>query len=197
MNKRRISIIGAVVVLIAAVVVVGLAIKKDREYVDLVKVTNFDECVKAGYDVMESDPRQCRTKDGQTFTEEKPEPSPEPTDEAPSTEHASEQGVVVSVDSPLEGDTVSSPLQITGSVPGSWSFEASFGIEILDENGTKIADGFATLEGDWMTEDMVPFSASIDFDAPPTDTGTLVLQKANPSDEGSGADEVHIAIRFK
>lgn len=32
-------------------------------------ITSFDECVAAGYPVMESYPRQCRTPDGPTFTE--------------------------------------------------------------------------------------------------------------------------------
>jgi hypothetical protein len=34
------------------------------------QVNNFDECVEAGYPVMESYPRQCRIPGGRTFTEE-------------------------------------------------------------------------------------------------------------------------------
>ena len=33
-------------------------------------ITNFEECVEAGFPVMESYPRQCRVGDGDTFTEE-------------------------------------------------------------------------------------------------------------------------------
>jgi uncharacterized protein YggE len=33
------------------------------------EITNFEECVAAGYPVMESYPRQCRTADGETFVE--------------------------------------------------------------------------------------------------------------------------------
>ena len=33
------------------------------------KITNFDECVKAGYPIMESYPAQCRTSTGDVFTE--------------------------------------------------------------------------------------------------------------------------------
>lgn len=33
------------------------------------KITTFDECVEAGYPVMESYPRQCRVPDGESFTE--------------------------------------------------------------------------------------------------------------------------------
>ncbi|NOZ76363.1 MAG: hypothetical protein GXO65_01500 [Euryarchaeota archaeon] len=35
-------------------------------------ITSFQECVQAGYPVMESYPRQCRTPDGRTFVEEVP-----------------------------------------------------------------------------------------------------------------------------
>jgi len=33
-------------------------------------ISSFEECVEAGYPVMESYPRQCRTPDGRTFVEE-------------------------------------------------------------------------------------------------------------------------------
>ncbi|KKR80184.1 MAG: hypothetical protein UU73_C0006G0012 [Candidatus Daviesbacteria bacterium GW2011_GWA1_41_61] len=33
-------------------------------------ITSFDECLKAGYPVMESYPRQCKTADGKEFVED-------------------------------------------------------------------------------------------------------------------------------
>ncbi len=33
-------------------------------------ITNFDECARAGFPIMESYPRQCRSSDGRTFVEE-------------------------------------------------------------------------------------------------------------------------------
>ena len=33
------------------------------------KITNFEECAAAGYPVMESYPRQCKTPDGRNFVE--------------------------------------------------------------------------------------------------------------------------------
>ena len=33
-------------------------------------ITSFDECAKAGYPIMKSYPRQCRTPQGKTFTED-------------------------------------------------------------------------------------------------------------------------------
>jgi hypothetical protein len=35
-----------------------------------VNATSFEECVKAGYPVLESHPRQCRTPEGKSFAEE-------------------------------------------------------------------------------------------------------------------------------
>jgi len=33
-------------------------------------INNFEECVSAGYPVLESYPRQCKTPEGKTFTED-------------------------------------------------------------------------------------------------------------------------------
>ncbi len=38
------------------------------------EITSFEECVAAGNPVMESYPRQCKTADGTTFTEQLEEP---------------------------------------------------------------------------------------------------------------------------
>lgn len=41
-------------------------------------VNSFEECVEAGYPVMESYPRQCRTSDGRSFVETVPPDSMAP-----------------------------------------------------------------------------------------------------------------------
>ena len=43
------------------------------------EITNFDECAKAGYPIMESYPRQCKTSDGKTFVEGIESKEPEKT----------------------------------------------------------------------------------------------------------------------
>lgn len=196
MNTRKTVIIAAAVVIAVLVAAIVYVLVKDRDAEDEVRITSFEQCVAAGFEVAETDPPTCTTDDGETFTGVSVEPPDEPTEEAISTEVASDKGIVVSVDSPLVGETISSPLTITGSVPGSWSFEASFGIELLDGNGEQVAESFAVIDGEWMTEDMVVFEATIEFTAPSTATGTLVLHKANPSDEPSRDDRVEIPIRF-
>lgn len=41
-------------------------------------VTNFEQCVQAGYPVMESYPRQCRVPSGELFVESVTNPEPKP-----------------------------------------------------------------------------------------------------------------------
>src|ERR1035437_3698542 len=61
------------------------------------------------------------------------------------------------------GDTVASPLQITGQAPGTWYFEASFPVKIYDANGQLLGNVPAQAQSDWMTENLVPFAATLTF----------------------------------
>lgn len=94
------------------------------------------------------------------------------------------------------GDTVQSPLTVEGEARGTWFFEASFPVRLLDGNGKEIAVIPAQAQGDWMTEDFVPFRAELTFTLPTTAEGTLVLEKDNPSGLPEYADELRIPVRF-
>jgi hypothetical protein len=64
-----------------------------------VDINSFEECIAAGYPVMESYPLQCRTPDGMTFVEELDEPIKPPDTEAPAEErHILEVDVVYQSD---------------------------------------------------------------------------------------------------
>jgi hypothetical protein len=82
---------------------------------------------------------------------------------------------------PLPETRVSSPLSITGEARGMWYFEASFPVELLDANGVVISQGIAQAQGDWMTENFVPFTATLSWASTTSATGTLRLKKDNPS----------------
>ena len=88
---------------------------------------------------------------------------------------------LIRLNSPKPNDVVSSPLLIDGEARGTWYFEASFPVKLFDGNGKELAITPAQTESDWMTTEFVPFSATLVFDAPQTATGTLVLEKDNPS----------------
>jgi hypothetical protein len=101
------------------------------------------------------------------------------------------------VSEPGSGAVLKSPVIVKGSVPGNWSFEASFPITLLDATGITIAQTNATLSGDWLTEDYVPFEATLTFDTPDGGgNGTLILKKDNPSGLTDNDDRLLIPINF-
>ncbi|MAZ67755.1 hypothetical protein CL652_03230 [bacterium] len=76
------------------------------------------------------------------------------------------------------------PVSIEGEARGMWYFEASFPIKIVLPNGVVLGKGYAQAQEDWMTEEVVPFSAEVALaEGAPEYVGTaaLVLEKANPS----------------
>ena len=111
-------------------------------------------------------------------------------------EYTSLKGVKLRLNEPLSGATVTSPLKISGQVPGSWSFEASFPVKLVDQDQKEIASGHATLQGDWMTDDYVPFTAQLTFTAPTAKAGYLILQKDNPSGDAAKDDSATIEVKF-
>lgn len=106
------------------------------------------------------------------------------------------QDNLIRITLPVSGETVSSPLSVSGEARGNWYFEGSFPIEILDANGNRLGIHYATASGEWMTEEFVPFTGTLEFATSTTETGTLVFHKDNPSDMRQYDDKREIAVRF-
>jgi len=71
-------------------------------------------------------------------------------------------------------------------------------VVLTDWDGLIIAEGFAQAQGEWMTEDWVPFVATVEFDRPEYgERGSLILQKDNPSGlpEHDGAYEMTVYFK--
>lgn len=120
----------------------------------------------------------------------------------------------VRVEAPRAGAIITSPLEVTGEARGTWFFEASFPLVLVEWDGRIIAESYATAKNDptendgagWMTEDFVPFSGTLEFDAPYEGgvaapdfmrRGTLILQKDNPSGLPEHDDAVEVPILFE
>ena len=114
-----------------------------------IPVDSFDSCVAAGNPIMESYPQQCRAADGTLFVED--------------IGNELDKLDLIRVDSPRPNAVIQSPLQIQGEARGTWFFEADFPIELLDAEGQVIGMAIATAQGEWMTEEFVPFTASLTF----------------------------------
>src|SRR3989344_9424541 len=149
------------------------------------RATNFEECVEAGNPVMESYPRQCRDN-GETFVED--------------IGNEFEKRNLIRIDAPRPNATIKSPLVILGQARGFWFFEASFPVVLADWDGRIIAQGIATAQDDWMTEDFVPFTATLSFTVASdvySNRGTLILLKDNPSGLPEHDDALEIPIVFE
>jgi len=96
----------------------------------------------------------------------------------------------------VANDFVSSPFSVEGSARGSWFFEGSFPVKVLDQNGQELGKGIAQAKGEWMTEDFVPFKATVMFTKPTSSAGSLVLQNDNPSGLEANAKQLVLPIRF-
>lgn len=102
----------------------------------------------------------------------------------------------IKVTKPTPNQVLENPLIIEGEATGTWFFEATFPVKLLDANGNIVATHFAQAQGEWMTEDFVPFKAQIEFKKPDTDTGILILEKDNPSGLPENAAKIEIPVRF-
>lgn len=149
-------------------------------------VASFDDCIAAGYPVGESYPRRCFVPGGDSFTEDI------------QTGAAYENAVPgdIAVDSPENGAAVGREFSVTGRARGSWYHEGTFLVELRTTDGLRLGAGSANAQGDWMTDDLVPFRADMVAAQEHRGPALLVLWKANPSDlpENDAALTVPVVI---
>ncbi len=123
-----------------------------------------------------------------------------PTEVTTTTPQAKEDTLAnkINVLTPLPEGTVKSPLTISGEARGTWYFEASFPIELLDTNGKRLAVMPAQAQGEWMTENFVPFTATLTWASTSTTatSGVLILHKDNPSGLPEHDEELRIPVKF-
>lgn len=112
-------------------------------------------------------------------------------------EQVEDKSDLIKVSSPRPNERVKTPLKIIGEARGTWFFEASFPIELLDENGNSMTIVVAQAKEDWMTENFVPFEATIDFPPGSSGKGILVFKKDNPSGLPEFDDELRMPIIFE
>lgn len=103
---------------------------------------------------------------------------------------------MIKVLSPLRNTIVSGPIEIRGEARGGWYFEADFPIKLYDSAGNLLASAVASAQSDWMTEDFVPFKATIDYTLLEESDGVLVLEKDNPSGLVENHDEIRVPLRL-
>jgi hypothetical protein len=175
---KKIAIVAFIIVL--ALILVKIIFVFDKKVPNI--ITNFEECIAQSNIILESYPRQCRTKEGKTFTED--------------IGNMLDKMKLIILDSPRPNDKIPNPVTLTGKARGSWFFEASFPAVILDSNGKVLGTIPVQADGEWMTSDFVPFSVTFPYIKPTTTKGTLILKKDNPSGESKNDDELRVPVIF-
>jgi len=110
----------------------------------------------------------------------------------------SDKSNIILVSVPVQNSEISSPLIVAGRARGSWFFEASFPILLLDQNGNVIAESHASAQGPWQTDEFVSFIGNIYFNNYIKGTkGTLVVKKDNPTGLPEFDDSISIPVILK
>lgn len=177
---KKVIIFTLIIVVVAVIIMTKYTSKNGN---NSESITSFKECIEAGYPAMESYPRKCRTSGGDVFIEN-------------IGKVITEKGDTIRVFSLPPGKVIESPLIVEGEARGSWFFEGDFPIKLLNESGSVLATAIARSQGEWMTEEFVPFEVEIKFKISKAAPGTLVLEKHNPSNLPENADSLEIPIFF-
>lgn len=144
-------------------------------------VSSFEECQDAGYPIQESYPPRCRTADGQVFTQD--------------IGNELEKMDLIRIENPRPNQKITSPLRVAGEARGTWYFEATFPIKLVDNNGNVISENFSQAQGEWMSEEFVPFEGKLIFTTDKSE-GKLILERSNPSGLSENADQLEIPVQF-
>jgi hypothetical protein len=193
-NYLLISIILAICILASIVLFSNYILSKNNAKNKNVSInstqtiTTFKDCLAAGYTIQETWPRRCITPQGKTYTEE--------IDEDQAIINNTINTDLIKITEPKANQAISSPVTIKGEARGTWFFEASFPARLVDSNGKILAQEPAQAKGEWMTEDFVPFEVTLSFSDPETTSGTLILQKDNPSGLPEYDDKIEIPVLF-
>lgn len=124
-------------------------------------------------------------------------------------EHIASKRDLIIVSEPGPLSVITSPITVRGQTRGTWYFEATFPIVLVDWDGKIIAQSHASAlldpnnpKSTWMTEEFVPFEGTIEFENPSGKSysnkrGMLIFQKDNPSGLSEYDDALEIPVLFK
>jgi hypothetical protein len=151
-------------------------------------ILSFEDCMAAGYPVSGANPRQCRLPDGRVYAEEV---SVQPTYHNATSDQ-------IRITQPAPGSVTGKTFTISGQARGTWYFEASFPVAVLDKDGKTLVTIPAQAKGDWMTTDFVPYSVQVTVPQSYIGPATIVLHKDNPSglSENDASMSVPITIEY-
>lgn len=177
---KNLKIIFAAIIIVIAAAVVAFIFPRGEKLSPKPNVVDFETCKQAGGIVLEKYPSECRI-DSRSFTE--------------NIGNELELTDLIKISQPRPNQKIKSPLEIKGEARGTWFFEASFPVTLIDSRGNVLAKTNGQADGEWMTEEFVPFTSTVEFKTNDT-KGTLILEKDNPSGLPENAKKLEIPVIF-
>lgn len=130
------------------------------------EIRSFEECAEAGNLVVDTNPRECHTKNKQVFVE---------------IYNGVQLKDVIEVTEPKPNADVSSPFKLTGQAVGGWYYNDILNVKLVDENDNVITTKVIKATSSTQTDSMVPFTAAIVYDATQSAKAKLIIERTNPS----------------
>jgi hypothetical protein len=180
MEKKLIVII--VVILLIIIGGIFTIMSFDWLRLDRGMAVDYEDCVKSGYVVTDTYPKQCTDKAGKTFTEE--------------TGNMLEKANIITLTTPRPKEEITSPVKISGQARGLWFFEGSFPVKLKTVEGKTLSYGVVRSGSDWMTDDFVNFEAIMNFSVATRTAGFVELIKDNPSGMTEKDDAMYVPVVF-
>jgi len=176
--KKAFIIIG--IILVIGIVVVAGYWYYLKSQVPKVILT-FEDCVKAGNLVVDTNPRECHMKDGKFYVEE--------------DNHVALKDVIV-VKEPKSYDSVTTPFKVEGEAIASWYGEQRLIIKLLDSHNNVLVQKVAFAKGDIKKNKMVEFEAAVSFPATDDTRGKLLIEKTSGVDMPGKNGPLVIPVKF-
>ena len=106
----------------------------------------------------------------------------------------------IEVATPRPNQAISSPLLVTGKARGTWFFEATATLLVTDNEENILAKNYIQTAENWMTEDFLDFTGTIEFELPENlsnKNGFVIFQYQNPSGLPKNDAAIKIPVRFE
>lgn len=104
----------------------------------------------------------------------------------------------VDISNPLPNSEIKSPLVVTGRLRGSWFFEATAGVAVLDSKKQVITVNPLMATTDWMTSDWVSFTGTTSYPmAYKGQSGYIQISNDNPSGLPENSKTYLIPVLFR
>ncbi len=129
--------------------------------------------------------------ENQNTTNQKALPNQKQTDNQPFPKQEAR------VSFPLPNEEVGETIYVTGIARG-WYFEGDFPVRLFNVQGKELASKWATAQLDWMTQEFVPFLATLNYSINSPQKAKLVLEEDDPADlPGTEVDSIEIPIELQ